>query len=107
VARASADPWNPRRQPNHARIRHPGPRGQLELFIHTCKRQVRREIEELLGDQMHNIPFALDTTVDSHHRRSEYNPPAFLKEYGQTTMFAGPVSSSMVINITPLAEPGF
>lgn len=82
--------------------------GQLELFIAIGKRyKVFRQIKELLRDEMEHLTFTLYPSVDRHHRRAEHDALAFSDSVGQTTRFAGPVSSSMVMNINPFADPGF
>ncbi|MBB4525485.1 hypothetical protein HA459_28295 (plasmid) [Rhizobium leguminosarum bv. trifolii] len=59
-------------------------------------------VEQLLGNKMDDLPFPLDPAIDRHHRRFENDPPAFFEECRPA-----PVSSSMVMNMTPLADPGF
>jgi hypothetical protein len=81
---------------------------QFELFVTIGKaHEIARQVEELLGDKLDHFPFPLNPAIDSHHRGSSTTRRRFSKSVGQTTRLAGPVSSSMVMNITPLADPGF
>jgi hypothetical protein len=79
-------------------------RRQLEHVAIRLTGQVSRQIEKLLRDEMHDIPFPPDLAVDCHHRRSQHYAPALL-EAASTTTFARPPSSSMVKNMTPFANP--
>lgn len=85
------------------------PGRQLELRIPISQPdEVTGEIEQLLRHEMHDLPFPLNTAVDRHHRGAQHHPSALLKQgRPYDDVVAGPVSSSMVINMTPLADPGF
>ncbi|MBD9455431.1 hypothetical protein IB244_28565 [Rhizobium sp. RHZ02] len=64
-------------------------RRQLEHVAIRLTGQVSRQIEKLLRDEMHDIPFPPDLAVDCHHRRSQHYAPALL-EAASTTTFARP-----------------
>ncbi len=42
--------------------------------------QIACQLEELLGDEMHDFPFPLNTAVDLPYRRPQHDTPALLKQ---------------------------
>ncbi|MBB4238426.1 hypothetical protein GGD57_005038 [Rhizobium esperanzae] len=82
-------------------------RQQLEFTVAISKaNKIAGQIEQLLREKMHDLPLLLYPSVDGHHRRIK-TTHRFSKSAGQTTRSAKPVSSSMVMIITPVAAPGF
>jgi hypothetical protein len=66
-----------------------------------------RQVGQLLRDEMDDVPFPLDAALRGEHARREDNAALALIERRQITKLATPVSSSMVMNMTPFADPGF
>lgn len=65
-----------------------------------------REVGELMGDEVHHVALTLNLAPDSDIEEESSTRRNFSNTLTQTTTLAAPVSSSMVRNITPLAEPG-
>lgn len=61
---------------------------------------------KLLRDEMDAVSLALNPSIDGHHRRPQDNALGRSNRLGRTTRLAGPVSSSIVMNITPWVESG-
>jgi hypothetical protein len=55
---------------------------------------------------MDDIALALDAALDGDHARAENDAALAFVERRPDDRFAMPVSSSMVMNMTPLADPG-
>ena len=54
-----------------------------------------------VGDEMDDLALALDAAADGQHAGRKDHPALLLEHFGQTMRLAMPVSSSMVMNITP------
>ena len=69
--------------------------------------EIGGEVAQLLGDEMDDLALALDAPAHRHHAGGQDDAAvAARRRFGQTTRLAMPVSSSRVMNMTPLAEPG-
>ncbi len=58
-------------------------------------REIGCQIEQLLGHQMHHLPFPLDASVNRHHRGSEHDTTASLEEVWPDDDIGGSVLSPM------------
>jgi hypothetical protein len=59
------------------------------------------------GDKMHDPPSRWIRPLTAIIEDPRTTRRRFSNSIGQTTRLPGPVSSSMVMNMTPLADPGF
>ena len=66
----------------------------------------RRQILDPVGDDMDDAALALHLAGDGDEARAEHDGRNCSNTFGQTTMLAMSVSSSMVMKMTPLAVPG-
>ena len=62
-------------------------------------RKRRRQIGQRVGDELHKLPFPLNAPIDGQHVRGKDDAALLF------TRLAMRVSSSMVMTMTPLAEP--
>jgi|GEM_PF-3526074 len=58
------------------------------------------------SNNLNHLPLPLNITFDAQHASTEDDTAPFLKHLDHTTALATPVLSSIVMNITPLADPG-
>jgi hypothetical protein len=66
----------------------------------------RRQVLHPVGDDMNDAHLVLQLAGNPHQPRTEHQRTVFSKTFGQTMTLATPVSSSSVMKMTPLAEPG-
>jgi hypothetical protein len=59
-----------------------------------------------MRDEVNHLAFALNFPANRHHAGGQAIGRCVSNSDGQTTRLAMPVSSSMVMNMTPLALPG-
>ncbi len=61
----------------------------------------------MVGDQVHDLAFPPNPPLYGDHGGTEDNASLAFVERRPDHQVATPLSSSMVMNITPLAAPGF
>ncbi len=68
--------------------------------------QIGAQILDFLRDHMDDAGFVLHAPGDRDEPRADDLGRCRSNSFGQTTILAIPVSSSIVMKMTPLAEPG-
>ena len=66
-----------------------------------------REIGEVMGDKVDDFALTLNATTDCDHAGGEDDAAIFFERLGPHDEIDDAVSSSKVMNMTPLAVPGF
>lgn len=68
--------------------------------------QIGGKIVQTMSDDLDHLAFALNPSIDADHASAEHDPAIFFEILTPHDQIGDAGSSSIVMNITPLAEPG-